>query len=333
MWLRRFEPAAFQAIKWLAQPMDYIAYRLCGNLVAAVASLKIVPWQEDEISESGLNPSLFPPFAVMGSSIGSLTERALLETNLRRGTRVFAGAPDFVEAILATSSQEAGIVCDKAGSSEGLELCSAVPLKTGFYTALHPISDGMHHIGASISTTGLTIEWLCSLTGRTAQQLAKMAEDVPLGSSGLRFYPHLAAERSFLFGSRPEGLISGLRLHHGAPELARCMMEGCSNAVALVITEYRSAGAEISEIRVTGGQSRSMLWNQMKSDMTGLDVVVPAVPDGEMLGAAMIAAAGSGVAEGLQQASRMMAVQAGRIHPIKENSEAYRAVFQARSSN
>ena len=53
---------------------------------------------------------------------------------------------------------------------------------------------------------------------------------------------------------------------------------------------YRSAGVNLNRITVTEGGSRSNVWNQIKADMLGSDIVTPENAEG--------AAGGGGRAEG-----------------------------------
>ncbi len=317
MWIRNHRPDLFMRIKKVLQPMDYISWRLTGSLYSSVASREILPWSSEEVEAAGLNPELFPEHRVMGELIGYVTQDASRQTGLRGGVPVYAGAPDFVEAILATAAFEKGLICDKAGTSEGIELCWSSPIR-GFYTAPHPVARDMWHTGATLSTTGLSLEWLASITSKDAGELALEAELAPPGSRGLIFLPYLAYERH---GVSAKGAFLNLTLEHATSELARAVMEGCACAMRLVIENFKENGAEPREIRTTGTQSLSRLWNQIKADVTSLPVVSQMVPEGEMLGAAMVAAYGSGEYRSISEASREMAHARERFHPNEDIGE------------
>ncbi|WP_369424831.1 xylulokinase [Methanothrix sp.] len=311
MWLRSHRPEIFAQLKKVVQPMDYIAWKLTGSLTASVASEEILPWSDEEIDAAGLDPEMFPEQRIMGELIGCTKPDASRRAGLCGGIPVFAGAPDFVEAILATASFERGVVCDKAGTSEGIELCWDAPID-GFYTAPHPLDKALWHTGASLSTTGLSMEWMASLVSKHPSELAAEAEMAPPGSGGLTFLPYLSRERHSISAA---GAMVGISLNHGLPEVSRAIMEGCACAMRLVIDRFKEKGVHIGEIRTTGTQSISRLWNQIKADITGLPVVSQRVLEGEMLGAAMIAAYGSGDYHSIQEASRCMAHPRERFEP------------------
>lgn len=311
MWLRNHKHKIFTRLRKVAQPMDYVAWKLTGSLIASVASKEILPWSDEEIDAAGLDPDMFPEQRVMGELIGYTDPDVLDMAGLRGGIPVFAGAPDFVEAILATASFEKGVVCDKAGTSEGIELCWDSPVK-GFYTAPHPLDENLWHTGASLSTTGLSMEWMSSLVSKHPWELAEEAEIAPPGSGGLIFLPYLSHERHSISAM---GAMVNISLNHGLPEVSRAIMEGCGCAMRMVIDRFKEKGVQIKEIRTTGTQSISRLWNQIKADITGLPVVSQRVLEGEMLGAAMIAAYGSGGYHSIQEASRCMSHPDERFEP------------------
>ncbi|MCX8206717.1 MAG: FGGY family carbohydrate kinase [Methanothrix sp.] len=311
MWLRNHRPEIFTRLRKVVQPMDYIAWKLTGSLAASVASEEIVPWSDEEIDSAGLDPEMFPEQRIMGELIGCTKPDASRRAGLCNGIPVFAGAPDFVEAILATASFERGVVCDKAGTSEGIELCWDAPID-GFYTAPHPLDRTLWHTGASLSTTGLSMEWMASLVSKQPWELVAEAEIAPPGSGGLIFLPYLSRERHSISAV---GAMINISLNHGLPEVSRAIMEGCACAMRLVIDRFKEKGVQIKEIRTTGTQSISRLWNRIKADVMGLPVVSQRVPEGEMLGAAMIAAYGSGDYHSIREASLCMAHPRERFEP------------------
>ena len=71
-------------------------------------------------------------------------------------------------------------------------------------------------------------------------------------------------------------------------------MEGVAFALRHNLEVAASAGAEVSELLAIGGASRSPLWMQIKADVTRTPLTVSANPDATPLGAAMLAALGTG---------------------------------------
>jgi xylulokinase len=71
----------------------------------------------------------------------------------------------------------------------------------------------------------------------------------------------------------------------------------------------RIAGADVTAFRLSGGQARNRLWNQLKADVLGIPLELTGTPDGELVGDAVIGFTGMGhfgsIAEG---AGRLVSV-------------------------
>jgi len=330
LWLKIHHPEIYSRTRWFVQPMDFFSIRLTGRISAGVASDEIVPWSSEEITAADMDSSKFPQFLVMGDLIGTMTEEANKAIAFPKNTPIFSGAPDFVEAILGTSAVEKGLVCDKAGTSEGIELCWDKKIcDSRLFCATHPISPDHCHLGGTIATTGKSLEWLCSIMGLTAQEIDLLAKESPPGSNGLAFFPHLAEERSPFFEQIPGGFLS-LSLEHSRSDLARSALEGGAFSIKRVIDAMRELCLEIREIRCTGGQCRSDLWNQIKADVTGLEVIRTEAVHGEVMGAAMIGAFGAGIYPDLKTASQKMAKFGKRFYPNKQSRKIYDELYCAR---
>ena len=112
---------------------EFLIYELTGEEVAILPEKRFLPayWTEEELKKCGFSTSdiqKLPPFVKMGAFAGKISGKAALETGLLEGTLVFAGAPDFVVALLGTGTIFPGRLCDRAGTSEGLNLCTAKPI-------------------------------------------------------------------------------------------------------------------------------------------------------------------------------------------------------------
>jgi sugar (pentulose or hexulose) kinase len=90
-----------------------------------------------------------------------------------------------------------------------------------------------------------------------------------------------------------------------------------------------AAGVHVTDMRVCGGPARSEFWNQVKADVTGFRVAVPAVLETAVLGSAILAAVGTGAHADLPTAIRAMTRIERRIEPRTELRSAYEALFDA----
>jgi autoinducer 2 (AI-2) kinase len=77
--------------------------------------------------------------------------------------------------------------------------------------------------------------------------------------------------------------------------IARALIEGIAYSVRANLEQLiEAAGSQPTAITVAGGMSRSDLWAQIVSDVTGKSVQVPSTPEVSALGAAICAGVGAG---------------------------------------
>ena len=82
-------------------------------------------------------------------------------------------------------------------------------------------------------------------------------------------------------------------------------------------------------MRVCGGPARSETWNQIKADVTGFTVDVPAVLETAVAGSAILAATGVGAWPDLPTAIRGMTRTARRLDPNAANRAIYDSTYDA----
>jgi sugar (pentulose or hexulose) kinase len=87
------------------------------------------------------------------------------------------------------------------------------------------------------------------------------------------------------------------------------------------------AGHPIRELRLSGRPATSAVWAQVKSDVLGVPVVIPAVRDAGVLGAATIAAVGIGLFPDLATAAGSMFVPQARLEPDPSCRAVYDRLF------
>jgi xylulokinase len=77
---------------------------------------------------------------------------------------------------------------------------------------------------------------------------------------------------------------------------------------------FQKNGFAIAEMRVSGGQAKNRLWNQLKADLTGCVLIVPEIADGELAGNSCLAAVALGKAKNIEEA-------VARLFRVKERYE------------
>ena len=90
-----------------------------------------------------------------------------------------------------------------------------------------------------------------------------------------------------------------------------------------------AAGVRVNAMRACGGPARSETWNQIKADVTGFPVLVPAVLETAVLGSAILGAVAIGVCPDVPTAVRTMTRIERRLEPRPDVRSTYDRAFQA----
>ncbi len=313
MWLKRQRTDRYRQAWRLLTAWDFVAYRLCGRAVTSVLA-SFHPFPPEGLAAAGLDAALFAPSVEGGRAIGGLTAEAGQQTGLPEGLPVVAGTHDGLATFIGAGLVDVGRAADVNGTSGGLALCWNGPIdETGIFCEgwIHP---GQYIVGGAMATLGKALTWCRDQIARPdigLDELMAEAMSTPLGADGLVFLPYLAGERAPIWDPRARGVFFGLTLRHTRAHLARAVLEGVAFAMRHLAEVLSEVGAQVSQLRVCGGQARSMAWNRIKADVTGFPVEVPRVTEAALLGAAVLAGVGAGLLPDITTgANRMVRIEA-----------------------
>jgi xylulokinase len=323
LWLKTHRPADWNGCAAVVQPKDWIALQLTGRIATDVNSglCLLHPqtgrYAADHLALLGVEPEKLPTALPPTGVVGPVTPEVAVATGLSAGTPVVIGTIDAWCDIIGCGGVEPGIAVDVAGTSEVVALVTEQPA-TGDGVFSSPLVDGLHWIGGPMQTGGAALEWLLRgfYGGETDfKQLEAEASAVAPGAEGLLFLPYLRGERAPLWDDAARGAFVGLTDRHTRSHCARAVYEGVAFAVADILERsVTAAGIDPRTLCVSGGGACSALWNQIKADITGLPVQQMAVSDAACLGAAILAAVGAGVFDGLSPTA-ISAATAAMTHP------------------
>jgi xylulokinase len=332
LWIYRNKPELYGQTRWFCTCPDFIDLFLTGKARTVLPSEEFIPyiWTAETIEQLGMDADKFPPFIKPGALVGQVRGEAEELLSIPAGTPVFAGGPDFVMTLLGTATVRPGRVCDRAGTSEGINLCAEQAIEDTRLLCLPHIIEGYTNISGIISTSGKALSWFKSISGRSQLDYDSLFEDicqVPPGSRSLLFLPYLAGERAPLWDPYARGAFVGLTANHGRREMTRAVVEAVAFAVRDVIEVMEENGLEIGEMRVTGGQAKSPLWNQIKADITQKKILVPEVQDSELLGDACIGLFALGRYASLALASESLVAIGRSFEPNPKLRQLYDDLF------
>lgn len=268
-------PDVFDSAAQLFSGPEYVSYLLTG---AAVTSLpdpryEAAYWSKEELFrfsealhiDTERLAGLLPPFAAAGTVIGRFC-----------GIPVIAGVPDFIAALIGTGTLTAGTACDRAGSSEGINVCISQPHRAEKTLLLPSVMPDLWNLSSVIPSSGAAFsDFLITHGLRGNDYIAAMER--------------IAAEPFVVSRAYPATFEGQGRAF--VEELAFRIRYGCD------LLEQASGFHPVYTL--SGGQAHNAIWCQMKADMTGRTFALPAFADGELIGDAALALYGLGRGDNL----------------------------------
>lgn len=331
-WIFKHKPEIYKSAKYFFSCPEYINYLLTGeaNTVLPVPEYAPYIWTEELVEKLGMDWKKFPDFVRPGDYLGKTRRTAEERFAVPAGVPVFAGGPDFIVSLLGTGTVAPGRACDRAGTSEGINLCTGKLVEDSRLICVSHIIEGLYNISGIISTSGKALEWAKAATGNTDtsyEELFTEIEHVKPGADRLVFLPYLAGERAPIWDPSARGAFIGLTLRHGRQEMLRAVVESVGYAIRHVIRVMEEMGLSVNDLRVTGSQAKSSCWNQIKADITGKKILVPAMKYSELAGDLAIASFGMGKYSTLAEAAENSVRIEREYTPVSGRRKVYDEMF------
>ena len=332
-WYKRHKPELYEKIDKVLQSNSYIAYRLTGQITQDVSQgygyfffdARKGAYDEAMAREMGVDMSLLPPIFPCSEVIGYVTEEAAGLSGLCAGTPVVAGGLDAACGTLGAGVTKPGQTQEQGGQAGGMSIC------LDEYYADPRLIMGCHVVpgkwllqGGTVGGGGV-LKWLkeSMFPDLSFEQMSAMAETVPPGADGLVFLPYMLGERSPIWNPHAKGVFFGLDYSKTRAHIVRAAMEGVAFSLRHNIEVAEAAGAKLTTLNAMGGSSNSLIWTQIKSDVTAKRFIVPSSDNATTLGAVILAGVGVGVWQNFEDAVAQ-AVKISREHtPSQENNEVY----------
>jgi glycerol kinase len=133
-------------------------------------------------------------------------------------------------------------------------------------------SDGepAYAVEGNIRSSGATLSWLARAVGGDPAGLAYLANAA--SSDGVYLVPGFSGLGAPYWDSDAAGIITGLTLGTGLPQLARAALESIAFQAEDVIAAMETAAAPIRTVLADGGASRNSTLMQLQADLSGRDV-------------------------------------------------------------
>ena len=335
-WLAANRPELMDADKFVCLP-DYLIRRMTGEVVTdritalmtGMFDLGSGRWHPRLVEAAGIREEQLPKVTEPGSVAGMLSAEAAAELGLPAGVPVCVGANDQIAAAIGAGNVREGIATETTGAALAVvsttdELLDDDTVCVGRHVAMgksYALSIGM--------TSAIVLKWFRDICapGQDYDDFLTGVDSVPIGCDGLTVLPHFAGSGTPTFNPNARGAIAGLTLGHTRDHISRAIMESCACMLRECLEPVLRHGTRIGSVRSLGGAANSDLWLQIKADLLGIPVERPACPEASALGAAMLAAVGTGRFDGVQQASEAWYRSSRVFEPDMKRHEDYKEVI------
>jgi gluconokinase len=249
---------------------------------------------------------------------------------LKRGTPFIIGASDGCLANLGSMANKPGIAAITIGTSGAVRVASSKPLPNANAMTFSYILDRETFIcGGPINNGGVALQWWLrsirpELNDQAYADLFKQIARVPAGSNGLIFLPYLTGERAPIWDSESCGTFFGVNLQHTQADFSRAVLEGICYSLKDVLAAVEQNSEPISQINVSGGFTKSVVWVQTLADITGKNLAILQTEDASAMGAAFMALKNIGaMAQYPSSAENLMIFK-----PDPQNAKTYNRNFE-----
>lgn len=354
MWIRDEQPEVWaRGRKWL-NIADYVNYRLCGTMAQSPSlgartsgfDLTTMDWACDLLAAAGIPRSVLADPAPGGSALGTVHAEASAVTGLPVTAVVGMGGHDHICGAFAAGAVSAGDLLDSMGTSEAVVTALDHPIqdaalgRMGYSQGAHAVP-GRYYVYGGLYTAGACVDWVrgaCNGGSDHASMLLAAAE-VPAGSGGVLFVPHLRLANTPNADPKSRAAFVGLTAETTTAALTRAVIEGVAFEGRASIDPLAAfAGLEHHRrINVIGGTARNRLLLEIKASVMNARLELLAIDEAAALGGAMLGGLAAGSYASVEEATSAVRTAGVVIEPNarvvayydKLYSQVYREMYAA----
>jgi xylulokinase len=353
LWWQHEQPEAFRRAVKFVMPAGYVAGRMAGLKgedafidytfihFSGFSDAQAGTWSDELCALFGMDAAKLPRIVAPWEVVGEVRAQAAADFGLAAGTPIAAGAGDTAANALGAGIVRAGMLFDNAGTASVLAGCTDRYVADEQHRALltmRSVLPGLWNPLAYIGGGGLALRWFRDQfynvqRGRPLEieeslyaQMEAAAAQIPAGSEGLFFSPHLGG-RICPAAPQMRGSWTGFTWGHTQAHFYRAILESVAFEYAfyLKILREQLPDLRLVDARVVGGGARGPLWNQIKADVLGLPYQRLSRGEFGTWGSALIAGKAVGLFGDLAETAARYAQPAGE--PVRPEADRH-ALYQ-----
>ncbi|MCL2252226.1 MAG: xylulokinase, partial [Treponema sp.] len=297
LWLKNHKPKAFEKLRHILLPHNYINFLLTGEYWAEygdASGMALFDVRERKWSSAvckKISPeieSYLPALTSSEKTAGKVSKAAAELYGLKEGVIVSSGGGDNMMAAIGTGAVRDGFLTMSLGTSGTLFGFSKSPVidPTGNLAAFCSSSGGWLPLLCTMNCT-VASEEIRNLMGFDVKAFDGEASKAPIGADGIVILPFFNGERT---PNLPNGRasINGITAANFKKEnLARAALESAIFGMRIGLDGFISLGFKPKEIHLTGGGSKSPMWQNIAANVMNLPVRIPVGSEAAAMGGAI----------------------------------------------
>jgi len=314
LWLKENEPSIYQSTYKFMHANGYIIHKLTGKFSVDISEggltqlfdTKNGKWSEELIRACNIDKNKLPEVFDCSEVVGKVTQEAAIATGLVAGIPVVAGSMDMVASAVGCGASKEGQAYVAAGTVIAMGICVDSFRCNPALHIYHHALPKKWLLAAGVDFGGGSLHWFKNEFGNSLisqhqknnpyYSIDEFVRASPPGARGLIFLPYMKGQRAPLWNDHVRGVIFGISPSHTKGDLIRALMEGSGFGLYNIIEIVEKEGFKVTEIYLSGGCSKSKVWDQIFSDITGKCIVIPYYTDElTVYGSALLAGMGVGV--------------------------------------
>jgi xylulokinase len=297
LWLKNHKPKAFEKLRHIILPHNYINFLLTGEYRAeygdasGTALFDVCERKWSSAVCKYISPDLekfLPPLTTSDKPAGKVSKAAASLYGINEGVIVSSGGGDNMMSAIGTGAVRDGFLSMSLGTSGTLFGFSKKPVidPTGNLAAFCSSSGGWLPLLCTMNCTVASEEFR-SLLGLDVKAFDAEAGKAPIGADGIVILPFFNGERT---PNLPNGRasVNGITAANFKREnLARAALESAIFGMRIGLDGFITLGFKPKEIRLTGGGAKSKLWQNIAANIMNVPVRIPVGSEAAAMGGAI----------------------------------------------
>ncbi|WP_102345974.1 FGGY-family carbohydrate kinase [Bacillus sp. Marseille-P3661] len=346
-WIKQNQPDLYNHTYKMLTIADYLIFIMTGNFVtdytygsrSLIMNVLTLKWDNEMLELFDVDKDKLCDLVPQGTVVGITTSEFQCRTGLTNGTPVISAGGDQQCAALGAGIIENGSMNITTGTGSFIQTASDnlnldIQHRTTCNVSAIP---GKYIIESSVLTTSSICNWFsknfydCEEKDETLLyvRMIEEAQSSPVGSNNVIALPYFQGRGSPDWNTLATGMFFNVSLQTTRGDFARSILEGIAMEISENIDVITETVGEIDSISVSGGLTKSHLFNQIQADVYNKKIMLPGNKETTSLGAWISAAVTLGIYGTYNAAYNKAEIESDKIiySPVSDNTKIYNGLI------